>query len=71
MSIVKKRTGYSISATAVFVAAVMLIDRYPEYATGAEGLISWALVPAILAVLAVTSVALVGLGHASESENDA
>ena len=71
MSIVKKRTGYSISATAVVVATVMLVDRYPEYAAGAESLISWTLVPAILAALAVTSIALVGLGQSSESENDA
>lgn len=66
-----KIAGYSIASVSVLAALALIIDRYGEYATGAESLTSWALPPAFLFALAASTLAFVKLGHPSESENDA
>ncbi len=71
MSGLKKPTGYAISAASATGALALLVDRYGEFVTGAESFASWSLPPLALAVLAVSTLVTVKLGHPSKSETDA
>ena len=71
MSHLKKYSGYSISAASLVAAFVIALDRYAEFATGAESFASWAIPPVFLFAMAVTALVTVRLGHPDEGETHA
>ncbi len=71
MSHLKKRTGYSISGLAAGSAALLATDRFAEFASGAEGLLSYGLPPVVMMALSVTAFVIVKAGHPAESNRHA
>ena len=71
MSNLKKTTGYSISAASFVAAFAIGLDRYTEFAAGAESFASWAIPPVFLFAMAMTALVAVRLGHPDEGETHA
>ncbi|WP_298333671.1 hypothetical protein [uncultured Erythrobacter sp.] len=71
MSALKKTTGYLISAAFAAAAIVLTVDRYGEFAVGAESFASWVIPPLALAVLTVASFTAVKLGYPKRDETHA
>ena len=68
MSALKKTTGYSISAGSAAAAIALAVDRYGEFAGGAESFASWGLPPLAMAALAIASFAAVKLGYPAKED---
>ena len=71
MSNLKKTTGYSISAASFVAALAIALDRFAEFAAGAESFASWAIPPVFLFAMAMTALVAVSLGHPEEGETHA
>ena len=71
MSNLKKTTGYSLSAASLVAALTIALDRYAEFAAGAESFASWAIPPVFLFAMAMTALVAVKLGHSDEGEANA
>ncbi|WP_108790505.1 hypothetical protein [Erythrobacter sp. Alg231-14] len=67
----KKTIGYSISAGSAVAAIALAVDRYGEFAVGAESFASWAIPPLAFAALTATTFAAVKLGYPAKEETDA
>ena len=68
MSALKKTTGYSISAASAAAAIALAVDRYAEFAGGAESFASWGLPPVAMAALAIASFAAAKLSYPAKDE---
>jgi len=71
MSALKKTTGYSISAASAAAAIALAVDRFGEFAVGAESFASWVVPPLALAALTAASFAAVKLGYPAKDETHA
>ena len=71
MSALKKNTGYSASVASAVAAIALAVDRYGEFAVGAESFASWALPPLALVALTVMSLTIVKLGYPAKDETHA
>ena len=71
MSALKKTTGYSISAASAAAAIALGVDRFGEFAAGAERFASWGLPPVAMAALAIASFAAVKLGYPAKEDTHA
>ncbi|MEM7664391.1 MAG: hypothetical protein AAF250_00910 [Pseudomonadota bacterium] len=71
MSGLKKKAGYSISAVFVAAALALSVDRYGEFAAGAESFASWMIPPMVLFAIAVASLVTTQLGHPYKGDNHA
>ncbi|MEO0691044.1 MAG: hypothetical protein AAFY51_12195 [Pseudomonadota bacterium] len=71
MSNLRKHSGYSIGAASLAGAIMIALDRYGEFAAGAESFASWAIPPVFLFALALTAFVTVKLGHPVEGDTRA
>ena len=71
MSALKKTTGYSISAASAAAAIALAVDRYGEFALGAESLASWGLPSLALAMISASALVAVKLGYPAQGATDA
>ncbi|MEO1647364.1 MAG: hypothetical protein AAFR32_00935 [Pseudomonadota bacterium] len=71
MSNLRKHAGYSIAAASLAGATLIALDRYAEFAAGAESFASWAIPPVFLFALALAAFVTVKLGHPDEGDTRA